>query len=81
MTQPAVCCHICEKEGGDISPVVEDTVEINNTLATKDSTCHLLCSINGGYQRKGEERKDKDDKGIIPTCLNSICQQIEIKIT
>lgn len=41
-------------EGDDISPVVEDTMEINNTLATKDSTCHQLCSINGGSQRKGE---------------------------
>ena len=69
MPQPAVCCHICEKEGGDISPVVEDTVEINNTLATKDSTCHLLCSINGGYQRKGEPFKAEQDQASQSLCL------------
>lgn len=66
MTQPAVCCHICEMEGDDISRIVEDTMEINNTLATKDSTCHQLCSINGGSQRKEAIQEAEQDQATEP---------------
>ena len=56
-------------EGDDISRIVEDAMEIYNTLATKDSTCHQLCSINGGFQRKGEPFEAEQDQASQSLCL------------